>query len=569
MDTAPGFAPQMECIVLAYQSDAPVDALNSVVNQDLWVRRKFVGEKVEGGAADQDALKKAVETADTHSESGEKSAVKFGVKNSVGGATAAPEAGKAMIAEAPTKSSKSVQVENTEWAGSGGKIAALGLKNTPAELNAAIKDSGGMRVTEAKLTINGDATVKIISTASRVLTQDKKKVSESAHQETKKSRVRDSQADAEDSKGAKESSNTAAVLGPRDRNENQKATRRKPESGTAMTEQHAAQETNAGTGTQMDFAESSCRDGARTEAKKMAKSTVSASKRREGAVEKKGKNENLNTGSSASCKSPRTSGQNEDYIHIDEELCKVARDLEAGDEVYGLQVAKERFQSMLDNLVQVGTSNPKTSRSKSAKQVNPINKLCATKHRSPEQTREFKTRLRDTIEIVDALLCKPPPGLSCSQDCKAICAQMCNEFTPCINPTCLAWHNAENHAEECPNEHCEFKIRVMLRETMHLIEHKQQEIASASDSLKCAKITLLSSTRRSNHVGNAGTFKLIDAQEQDLDNLNGELLLLLDTKREHLATLSTIGIDAQSDKVDGLPDFGSHYTTRSHKRKKP
>ncbi|KAG6959056.1 hypothetical protein JG687_00009004 [Phytophthora cactorum] len=39
MDTSPGFAQQMDCVILVYQSNASVDILNSVVNQNMWVRR--------------------------------------------------------------------------------------------------------------------------------------------------------------------------------------------------------------------------------------------------------------------------------------------------------------------------------------------------------------------------------------------------------------------------------------------------------------------------------------------------------------------------------------------------
>ncbi|KAG3103955.1 hypothetical protein PI125_g13698 [Phytophthora idaei] len=42
MDTSPGFAQQMDCVILAYQSNASVDILNSVVNQNMWVRRRCV-----------------------------------------------------------------------------------------------------------------------------------------------------------------------------------------------------------------------------------------------------------------------------------------------------------------------------------------------------------------------------------------------------------------------------------------------------------------------------------------------------------------------------------------------
>ncbi|EEY65976.1 uncharacterized protein PITG_03507 [Phytophthora infestans T30-4] len=36
MDTSPEFAQQMDCVILAYQSNASVDILNSVVSQNMW-----------------------------------------------------------------------------------------------------------------------------------------------------------------------------------------------------------------------------------------------------------------------------------------------------------------------------------------------------------------------------------------------------------------------------------------------------------------------------------------------------------------------------------------------------
>ncbi|GMF22267.1 unnamed protein product [Phytophthora lilii] len=61
MDTSPGFAQQMDCVILAYQSDASVDVLNSVVTQNLWVQRRLVDGK---GAveADVETKKKDAET---------------------------------------------------------------------------------------------------------------------------------------------------------------------------------------------------------------------------------------------------------------------------------------------------------------------------------------------------------------------------------------------------------------------------------------------------------------------------------------------------------------------------
>ncbi|KAF1788649.1 hypothetical protein GQ600_2640 [Phytophthora cactorum] len=169
------------------------------------------------------------------------------------------------------------------------------------------------------------------------------------------------------------------------------------------------------------------------------------------------------------------SGRNNDKASIAEELRQVERNLEAGDDVCGLNVAKARFQAMLDALVRSMTEDYQTTELNTADTTgnvqateDPIVNLCDPKHRSTDQTRLFKTRLRDAMAIIDAMLCNPPRGQSCSRDCKTIRAQLCNEFTPCNNPTCRAWHEVEAHIEACPSEQCELKNRVRLRETLHL-----------------------------------------------------------------------------------------------------
>lgn len=109
---------------------------------------------------------------------------------------------------------------------------------------------------------------------------------------------------------------------------------------------------------------------------------------------------------------------------------------------------------------------------------------------------------------------------------------------------------------------------------MHLIEHKQQEVADARASLERANAALLSSTICSNKertsVGNTEVCKqIIKALQQDLEILNGELAILIDTKRQHWITLRSIGVDAHSNEGDRFPDFSSHYTIRSHRHRKP
>ncbi|KAL4125176.1 hypothetical protein PRIC2_008762 [Phytophthora ramorum] len=264
---------------------------------------------------------------------------------------------------------------------------------------------------------------------------------------------------------------------------------------------------------------------------------------------------------------------------VDAALCQVERDLAAGDKTGDLDAAKRSFQAMLNAVVghhamdsHSMVLNDSNSNEKARAVADPISNLCDAAQRSPDQTCIFKMRLRDTILIVDALLCKPPRGQSCSRDCKAIRAQMCNEFTPCINPTCRAWHEAETHSELCPDNQCEFKTRVVLRETMHLIEHKLQEVTEARNALELANTALLSPPRRSSKVtlsvGNAKVFNRIETLQNELQLLNAELAVLIDTRKQHWTTLNSIGIDSNADKVDEFPDFSSHYTCRIRRSKK-
>ncbi|OWZ08664.1 hypothetical protein PHMEG_00018754 [Phytophthora megakarya] len=186
----------------------------------------------------------------------------------------------------------------------------------------------------------------------------------------------------------------------------------------------------------------------------------------------------------------------------------------------------------------------------------PIAKFCCNENWTADETRIFKTHLRDTISIVDALLCKPPRGHICSRHCKVIRAQMCNELTPCINPTCRVWHEAEAHNDNCSNVFCEFKTRVHLRETLHIIEHKRQEIADAQESLQ---VTSHSNKKETSVKQNASL-------KQNLEILNTELISRMDTKLDLWSILSVIGIDTNSDQVDSIPDFASHYVPRNHTR---
>lgn len=92
-----------------------------------------------------------------------------------------------------------------------------------------------------------------------------------------------------------------------------------------------------------------------------------------------------------------------------------------------------------------------------------IGNMCYVNTRTPEQTKDFKRCLREVIPIVDAQLCKPPPGKVCVRNCKKLRAKMCMRTIPCSRPTCSAWYAVEVHILHCQSSHCELKLRVYLR----------------------------------------------------------------------------------------------------------
>ncbi|KAG7398137.1 hypothetical protein PHYBOEH_011693 [Phytophthora boehmeriae] len=67
MDTSSNFAQQMDCVILAYQSGASTEILNSVVTQDLWFKRRECssllfrsredgGEEMQGGGEEDSVV---------------------------------------------------------------------------------------------------------------------------------------------------------------------------------------------------------------------------------------------------------------------------------------------------------------------------------------------------------------------------------------------------------------------------------------------------------------------------------------------------------------------------------
>lgn len=201
-----------------------------------------------------------------------------------------------------------------------------------------------------------------------------------------------------------------------------------------------------------------------------------------------------------------------------------------------------------------------------------IGELCYPENREPPQTKFFKDRLRRSILFVDAQLCKPPVGMFCSRDCKKLRAVMCNGDKPCKNKTCRIWHDVEVHTDRCENPQCEFKNRIMLRETMHKIDHCKQDLHRNRAELQ-AKRKHLVSTRRGEQNDRE---KFIEATlleneitqlENDIEEGEEELGRLNGTRKAFWGILNDIGVKMSDDITDEFPDFDTHYTSRRPARK--
>ncbi|KAG4050553.1 hypothetical protein PC123_g14206 [Phytophthora cactorum] len=192
-----------------------------------------------------------------------------------------------------------------------------------------------------------------------------------------------------------------------------------------------------------------------------------------------------------------------------------------------------------------------------------IGELCYPDRRTPSETKFFKERLRKSIQFVDALLCKPPPGKVCGRGCKKIRAQMCSSSTPCKNKMCRIWHDVEAHTDRCQNQQCEFKNRILLRETMHKVEMKEQQIAAAKAQLERKQNQLKQADDDKKEVLENGIASL----EEDLEECDSELGVLEATKKTFWIGLNEIGIEASDDVVDSFPDFATHYEDKKSPRK--
>ncbi|KAL3673370.1 hypothetical protein V7S43_001086 [Phytophthora oleae] len=192
-----------------------------------------------------------------------------------------------------------------------------------------------------------------------------------------------------------------------------------------------------------------------------------------------------------------------------------------------------------------------------------IGELCYPDRRTSTQTEQFKERLRKSIKFVDALLCKPPPGKMCGRGCKKIRAQMCSSSTPCKNKMCRIWHDVEAHTDRCQNPQCEFKNRILLRETMHKLEMKEQqiEVAKAEVESKQAELKEAADDEKGALENDIGKLK------SDLEECDTELAVLESTKKTFWGNLNEIGIQVSDDVTDKFPDFATHYEEKKAPRK--
>ncbi|GMF22300.1 unnamed protein product [Phytophthora lilii] len=192
-----------------------------------------------------------------------------------------------------------------------------------------------------------------------------------------------------------------------------------------------------------------------------------------------------------------------------------------------------------------------------------IGDLCYPERRDVGATRFFKDRLRKSIQFVDALLCKPPPGKVCGRGCKKIRAQMCSSSSPCKNKMCRIWHDVEAHTDRCQNPQCEFKNRILLRETMHKLEMKEQQIAALKVELENKHAELKEAAKEDKGPLEDSIVSL----EHDLEECESELDVLQTTKKTFWGNLNEIGIEVSDDVADNFPDFATHYVEKKAPRK--
>ncbi|KAG3017941.1 hypothetical protein PC121_g15690 [Phytophthora cactorum] len=201
-----------------------------------------------------------------------------------------------------------------------------------------------------------------------------------------------------------------------------------------------------------------------------------------------------------------------------------------------------------------------------------IGELCYQERRSPEQTDFFKERLRKSIQFVDALLCRPPPGKMCTRTCSKIRGSMCKSTAPCQDKMCRIWHDVEAHTDRCKNSKCEFKLRILVRETMYKRHSKQLAIKNASQKLRKKNATL--DELNATELSEPGTFaeaivaleSEIEILEQGLITEEAEMAEINGTLEKYWATLNEIGIEWRHDSIDNFPEFVTHYANKKKRK---
>ncbi|KAL3673402.1 hypothetical protein V7S43_001114 [Phytophthora oleae] len=195
----------------------------------------------------------------------------------------------------------------------------------------------------------------------------------------------------------------------------------------------------------------------------------------------------------------------------------------------------------------------------------PVPGLCDAGMRTAQQVSHFKGCLRKSIHLVDAMLCRPPPGKICSRGCDKIRARQCSEGIPCRDQLCRNWHDAEAHTERCKNDLCEFKNRIVLRETMNQIANLNEETKSLESQweeyLMEYTVATVDGTNKQYtpvqlqqlHDDIEQLFRRISSSKKEIESLENKQRVLL-------AYLSAIGITPQhADAADNFPDFETHY----------
>ncbi|KAG7398136.1 hypothetical protein PHYBOEH_011692 [Phytophthora boehmeriae] len=184
----------------------------------------------------------------------------------------------------------------------------------------------------------------------------------------------------------------------------------------------------------------------------------------------------------------------------------------------------------------------------------------------------FKRRLRNALQLVDAENCKPPAGMVCGQGCADLQSQMCQEHkgscgeaTPCHDPTCRMWTDVDTHTVRCHNSQCEFKNRVWLRKTLHIIQQKKIMVEATTAKLNRTESRLRETLMEPNSSGSFAAAEIenvIEKLEHEVAKLGDSVVFQTEREQAFRDDLNAIGICVRNDEADGLPRFESHYIKR-------